>query len=232
VKRVAVLQSNYIPWKGYFDIIGGVDEFIFYDDVQYTKNDWRNRNRIKTPRGSEWLTIPVFQKNLGQKIIETKTASSNWRRKHWKTIQVNYARSPYFKTFKDVFEELYLHSSETQLSKINEAFIRTINTVLGITTELKWSGDYRLKGDKNERLVSLLKQADADIYISGPSARNYLDEALFREENIAIEWMDYSGYPEYYQPYPPFDHFVSIIDLIFNQGHEATLYMKFNRTGQ
>ena len=106
-KRVAILQSNYIPWKGYFDLIGKVDEFIIYDEVQYTKNDWRNRNRIKTSSGTQWITIPVFQKSLHQKISETRVSNYNWAIKNWNSLKGNYARAPYFKFFSPILKEFY-----------------------------------------------------------------------------------------------------------------------------
>ena len=141
MKKIAILQSNYIPWKGYFDLINMVDEFIFYDEVQYTKNDWRNRNKIKTPQGIQWLTIPVRQENLEQKIKDTKISDKKWNIKHWRTISQNYSKAKYFKDYKDIFEELYLTCDEEYLSEINYKFITTINEILGIKTKLRWSRD-------------------------------------------------------------------------------------------
>jgi len=226
-KKVAILQSNYIPWKGYFDLINMVDEFIIYDDVQYTKNDWRNRNGIKTRNGIEWITIPVYNAALEQTIRDTKIADSRWNRKHWKKIQVNYARASFFKDMKEMFEEMYMTIDSSFLSDINHSFIVFINSILGIKTKISFSSDYNYTGnDKNERLLDLLKSSNADIYYSGPSAKKYIDLELFNGENIDIRWMDYSGYPEYEQLYPPFEHAVSIIDLIFNTGAKADKYMK------
>lgn len=224
-KKLAILQSNYIPWKGYFDLINSVDEFILYDDVQYTKNDWRNRNKIKTPEGSGWLTIPV-KKNYGQKIRETVIQSSNWNRKHWYSIIHNYSRARHFHDYQNVFESLYLGCEENLLSQINYRFLVAICQMLGINTKISWSMDYSLIEGKTEKLVSLCKQAGATEYISGPAAQAYIDQELFRSENIALNYIDYSGYPEYQQLFPPFDHKVSIIDLIFNEGLKARTYLK------
>jgi hypothetical protein len=224
-KKLAILQSNYIPWKGYFDLINSVDEFILYDDVQYTKNDWRNRNKIKTPEGSEWLTIPV-KKNYGQKIRETVIQYSNWNRKHWYSILHNYSRARHFHDYKDLFENLYLGCQENLLSQINYRFLAAICQILGINTKISWSMDYKLIEGKTEKLVSLCKQAGATEYISGPAAQAYINQELFRSENIALSYIDYSGYPEYQQLFPPFDHRVSIIDLIFNEGLNARKYLK------
>ncbi len=226
-KTVAILQSNYIPWKGYFDIINSVDEFIIFDVAQYTKNDWRNRNKIRVPEGEAWLTIPVFHR-LSQKINETKVINNLWRKKHWKNIVQNYSKSRYFKHYKDIFEGLYLGSNEEFLSKINYSFIRAINSILDIKTILSWANDYQvnLTTEKNELLVDLCRQAKATRYLSGPSAKDYLKENLFNERGLDVLWMDYSGYPEYQQLHAPFIHAVSIIDLIFNEGPNAYNYMK------
>lgn len=229
-KRVAIVQSNYIPWKGYFDLISSVDEFIIYDDVQYTRRDWRNRNRIKTPSGLKWLTIPVECKGRYlQKINETVTSDPSWNRKHWQTIVHNYSRAPYFKEYRDFFQELYFTCQERFLSKINYRFLTAICRLLGIDTVFSWSTDYRREKDKTESLLSLCLQAEASEYISGPAAKSYLEEERFEGAGIALTYVDYSGYQEYAQLYPPFEHAVSILDLILNTGPEATRYMKVGR---
>jgi len=226
-KSVAILQSCYIPWKGYFDLINMVDEFVLYDDMQYTRRDWRNRNMIKTSAGPLWLTIPVEVKGkYHQRINEVSVSGNEWRDKHWKSISFNYAKSRHFKKFSGVFEELYLGSVENKLSLINYSFITAINRILGIDTRLSWSSDYSLCEGKTERLVDICRQAGAGRYISGPSARGYIDSELFERENIALSWMDYSGYPQYRQLYPPFEHAISILDLIFNEGPDAQQLMK------
>jgi len=226
-KKVAIVQSNYIPWKGYFDMINLVDEFILYDDVQYTRRDWRNRNKIKTEKGAQWITIPVDVKGkYHQKICETRISGSDWNKKHWKSIVRNYARARHFLDYRDVFEDLYLNMNEILLSRVNYKFITEICRLLGIQTNISWSMDYSVEGNATERLVDMCRQAGAGEYISGPAAKNYLDEELFRHEGIKLKYMDYAGYPEYEQLFPPFDHFVSIIDLIFNDGPDAPRRMK------
>jgi len=226
-KKVAIVQSNYIPWKGYFDLISLVDEFILYDDVQYTKRDWRNRNRIKTANGSMWLTIPVEVKGrYYQKIKETVISDPEWNHRHWKFIAYNYSRTKYFQEYRNIFEDLYLGCNEKFLSRINYRFLTAICEILGIETKLSCSMDYRLIEGKTERLVDLCKQADATEYLSGPAAKAYIDEELFRKEGIELRYIDYSGYPEYNQLFPPFEHHVSIIDLIFNEGPDALKYIK------
>jgi hypothetical protein len=226
MKKVAIIQSNYIPWKGYFDIINRVDEFILFDDVQYTRRDWRNRNKIKTPHGSQWLTIPVDVKGKYlQKIKDTRISDPEWGKKHWKTIAFNYSRAKYFKEYHDFFEELYLSSQEKFLSAINYRFLKALCQLLGIKTQLSQSMDYQVIDGETERLVDLCKQCRATEYLSGPSARNYIDAALFTTEGIVLNYIDYTGYPEYEQLCPPFEHAVSIIDLIFNTGYDAHKYM-------
>jgi len=229
VKKVAILQSNYIPWKGYFDIIGMVDEFIIYDEVQYTKNDWRNRNKIKTPSGLQWITVPVYQKSLQQKISETEISNHKWGVKGWNSIKANYTKAPYFKTHSLPFEEFYCTVKSMRLSEINVALIKLICDQLGIPTLITNSGDYSLTGDPTEKLINLCKQAGSSSYLSGPAAKNYLREDLFKQEGIEIKWMDYEGYPEYPQLYPPFQHGVSIIDLLFNTGPGSLRYMKYSK---
>jgi hypothetical protein len=226
-KRVAIVQSNYIPWKGYFDLLNLADEFILYDDMQYTRRDWRNRNLIKTANGLQWLTIPVQVKGrYFQKIRETEVGDPAWARDHWRSIAHSYSRAAHFKDYKDWAEELYLGAGERLLSRVNYRFLTAICRVLGIRTQISWSMDYRLAEGQTERLVDLCKQAGATEYLSGPAAKDYMDEALFEREGIALRYMDYSGYPEYRQLFPPFEHGVTVLDLIFNEGPEATRYMK------
>ena len=226
-KRVAIVQSNYIPWKGYFDLINSVDEFILFDDMQYTKRDWRNRNLIKTPHGPMWLTIPVEVKGkYSQKIKDTVISDHNWAKSHWGSIVHNYSRARHFALYRERFEYLYLNSQEKLLSRVNHIFLTAICEILGIKTKISQSMDYNFGSGKTERLVDLSKQAGAIEYVSGPRAKQYLEEELFSKAGIALRYIDYSSYPEYRQLSPPFDHQVSIIDLIFNEGPEATKYMK------
>jgi hypothetical protein len=227
MKKVAILQSNYIPWKGYFDIINQVDEFIFYDTEQYTKRDWRNRNKVKGPNGVIWLSVPVQVKGkYFQRINETLVDGSGWRKNHWASIKMFYSKANYFKFYREIFEELYLNSNQKFLSKINFDFIKAINEILEIDTKLRWSEDFEISGEKSEKLLSICQAANAKVYVTGPAAKGYFDESLFNKEKINVFWMDYSNYPEYSQLFPPFEHRVSILDLIFNEGPNAPNYMK------
>jgi len=225
MKKVAVIQSNYIPWKGYFDIIHDVDLFIFYDDVQYTKNDWRNRNRIKTSQGLRWLTIPVGSHN-DQLICEVMLSDESWQRKHWGTIKQTYSKTPYFSRFQDFFYHVYQEMKWDSLSALNQYLIRTISTeFLGITTTFKDSREYQAEGQKLDRLIDLLVKADTDLYVSGPAARDYIDADRFSDVGIDLIYKDYSGYPEYQQIFPPFEHAVSILDVLFHCGPESADYI-------
>ena len=225
--RVAILQSNYMPWKGYFDIIGSVDLFVFHDDLQYTKGDWRNRNKIKTPKGTEWLTVPCGTSEH-RLICDAELTTSDWQRKHWSLVQTHYVKAPYFKQYSPFFEEIYLGRRWTNLSDMNQYVIKAISTeLLGIKVQFDDSRAYDLKTAKGDRVIELLKKVGATTYLSGPAAKSYLDEAAFAAEGIGLEWMNYAGYPKYPQLNPPFDHSVSIIDLIFNTGSDTTLFMLY-----
>ncbi|MDC1107210.1 WbqC family protein [Prolixibacteraceae bacterium] len=228
MKSIAILQSNYIPWKGYFDLINMVDEFIIYDEVQYTKQDWRNRNIIKTPSEKKWLTIPCSIKHKStQRIDETVVSSSNWRQKHIALLKQNYHKAPFYKEVMPWLEETYLYNEDQKISAINIHFIKAICKKLGITTPILKSDIYPALGDKNQKLIEICKQAGANKYLCGPAAKAYINLDAFSSQGIDFEWMDYSGYPEYEQLNPPFTHQVTILDLMFNVGiEESPKYLK------
>lgn len=231
MKRVAILQSNYIPWKGYFDIIGSVDEFVLYDDVQYTRRDWRNRNKIKTADGLSWLTVPVETKGRYHELIkDIRISDPGWAKKHWQSIRHSYAKAPFFDWCAEWLEPLYEKAGAIDmLSSLNHMFLSSMAERLGIRTAITWSMDYKAAGCKSDRLLDICLQAGASVYISGPAAQCYLDVELFSKNGIAVEWMSYAGYPEYEQLYLPFEHGVSIVDLFMNTGSNATEYMKYTR---
>lgn len=232
MKKVAIIQSCYIPWKGFFDLIGAVDEFILYDDMQYTRRDWRNRNRIKAPQGLHWLTVPVRVKGkYHQKIFETEIDGTAWALTHWKTLTHYYRRAPYFQPIAALLESYYLERTYTHLSDLNRALLQALCTILDIRTTITTSADYHLCEGKTERLVDLCVQAGASEYISGPGAQAYLDPGLFAAAHIKLVWFDYTGYPEYPQLWGAFEHTVTVLDLLFNCGPEARRYMKLGRVG-
>lgn len=208
-------------------MIASVDEFIIYDDMQYTRRDWRNRNQIKTPQGVQWLTVPVMVKGkYHQKIKETETQGDEWASEHWQALVQNYRRAPFFLEVSDWLEPLYMEVPPL-LSDVNRRFLDAICVYLGINTKISNSWDYTLVDGKTERLIGLCEQAGASEYVSGPAAKGYLDECLFQEKGIALTWFDYSGYPDYPQLWGDFAHGVTILDLLFNCGKNASRYMRY-----
>ncbi|NYH98050.1 WbqC family protein [Cupriavidus plantarum] len=232
MKSVAIVQSNYIPWKGYFDLIASVDEFILYDDMQYTRRDWRNRNQIKTPQGVQWLTVPVQVKGrYEQKIRDTEIEkTADWARTHWRTLEQNYRRAAHFDEVAAWVAPLYCDAEYQHLSQLNRVFIEAVCGYMGIRTKISNSWDYQLADGKTERLADLCTQAGGTEYVSGPSAKDYIDETVFAERDIKLSWFDYSGYPEYPQLWGDFTHGVTVLDLLFNCGSEAVTYMKHFRS--
>lgn len=224
-KKVAIIQSNYIPWKGYFDIIHDVELFVFLDDVQFTVRDWRNRNKIKTPHGTHWLTVPVGKKR-DRLIHDVQITDTNWGKSHWKSIKQSYSNSPYFDNYKDFFEFVYLDMTWNYLSDLNHFLIKKISTeILGIKTEFADSRKYQAHGEKLNRLLDLLVKTKATYYVSGPSAKEYIIDERVAGLGVELHYKDYSGYPEYLQAFPPFEHAVTILDLLFNCGPNAHYYI-------
>jgi len=225
--RIAIVQSNYIPWKGYFDLMQSVDEFVLFDDVQYTRRDWRNRNRIKTPHGLAWLSIPV--QTTGQYLAlikDIEVSDPAWAPRHWQTLTAAYGKAPHFRWFAGHFEALYRECAETFLSRINRRWLEAVCVALEIPTRLTWAMDYAAEAGKTERLVSICRQAGASTYVSGPSARDYIDGALFAAAGVELQFFDYAGYPPYPQLHGPFEHQVSIVDLLCHQGPDARRYLQ------
>ena len=226
-KRIAIVQSNYMPWRGYFDLIASVDEFVLLDDVQYTRRDWRNRNRIKTEQGTRWLTIPVeVSGRYTQNIDETGIAEPGWAAQHWSIVRQNYRDAAGFEAEGRFVEELYGHVPGPSLSDVNRHFLAAICERLGIDTPLTRSQDYSAEGAKTERLLDICRKAGAGTYVSGPSARDYFDEDAFAAEGIAVEWFEYGPYPEYEQVHPPFEPQVSILDTLLCTGQAAAEHVR------
>jgi hypothetical protein len=228
MKKIAILQSNYIPWKGYFDLIASVDEFVIYDDMQYTRRDWRNRNKIKTAQGLRWLTVPVKVKGkYFQKIKDTEINDPEWPQQHWNVLEINYRKAEFFKEISEWLKPLYAKCFLPTITEVNLLFIKSICDYLSIQTHITPPGHYKLIEGKTSRLIEICKQAGAHEYISGPSAQDYIDEELFEKNGIKLTWFDYSGYSEYPQLWGEFEHGVTILDLLFNCGRKAGHYMKF-----
>jgi len=226
-RRVAIVQSCYVPWKGYFDIIGSVDLFIIYDDVQYAKAHWHNRNQILTASGPKWMTIPVLTRGDRFQAIKDVQVSQPFVDKHWRSLEYNYSGAPYWESNRGWVYDLYARAREMEgLSEINVMFMRAISEWLGFSTKFVFSDELGEYGGRTERLVKLCQAVGATSYLSGPTAAAYIEPERFDDAGIALEWMNYDGYPPYPQQFPPFAHAVTILDLIFNVGPTARSYMK------
>lgn len=226
--KCVILQPSYIPWRGYFHQIEKADVFVFYDDVQYDKHGWRNRNRIKTHQGTKWLTIPVLAGDapiehtpINQVLIDQRQP---WNRKHWMTLEQSYGKAPYFHQTMTLLEEHY-RQPPALLADFTIELTIVLARQLGIEhTRFMRSSQIGASGAKTERLIQILTYLGADQYISGPSAKNYIDETQFASAGIALEYMEYN-YPEYAQLYPPYDPQVSILDVMFMTGPDALSYI-------
>ena len=224
-KFIVIDQSNYIPWKGYFDMIHDVDEFCFYDDVQFTPRDWRSRNKIITPDGEKWLTIPVG-KDRNRRICDVTITDHSWQLNHYQTLKFAYGKHPYWSRYEELMKDIYLDHTWDNLSELNHYFTRKIAEILGITTKFIDSRDFETTGVKHERILSLIESIGADAYLSGPAAKDYIIAEDYYKKNIKLYWKDYTDYPVYSQISPnEFNHNVSILDLLFNVGDKAPWYI-------
>ena len=226
--NAVILQPSYIPWRGYFAQIRKADLFIFYDDVQYDKHGWRNRNQIKTAQGKQWLTIPVHSRGVteGIPIKDVRIDWSRaWGKAHLKALTFAYNKSPHFKEFQPLLESFYNRRDECLADFTVETTI-LLSRELGIesTRFLRSSDLPDIHGVKTDRLIQILQHVGAKHYISGPSARDYIEKEKFDEAGITLEYMEYN-YPEYSQLYPPFDSYVTVLDLLFMTGKDAPSYM-------
>jgi hypothetical protein len=227
--KCVILQPSYIPWRGYFDLILQADVFVFYEDVQYDKHGWRNRNRIKTHQGPIWLTIPVFSKGaVSQHVCINQIEINNrqpWNSKHLSTLQQAYSKAPYFNRYTDMLEGFYRNPPQ-MLADFNIDLSIALARELGIHhTRFIRSSDLKVEGQKTDRLIAILEKLGADHYISGPSARDYIEPQKFAAAGIQLTYMHYN-YPEYPQLYPPYDPRLSILDLLFMTGREALSYIQ------
>jgi len=223
-----ILQPSYIPWRGFFDLVRRADVFVFYDDVQYDKHGWRNRNRVKTAQGARWLTIPVASRGNTTEGLLVKDArvtwTEDWPKKHLSTIRQSYARAPFFAAQLPLVEELYARASEDRPGLLCDFTIPTtiaLARALGVAhTRFVRSSELGINGSKTGRLVEIVKGVGADHYLSGPSAKDYIDDAAFRDAGVGLEYIVYD-YPEYEQLHPPYDPQVSVLDLLFMKGPDA-----------
>tara|TARA_A100001515_G_scaffold32192_1_gene25124 strand:- start:54580 stop:55278 length:699 start_codon:yes stop_codon:yes gene_type:complete len=228
--KIIITQSNYIPWKGYFTTMKKATHIILYDNAQYTKRDWRNRNKIITPNGPSWLSIPVDVKGkFHQKINEAKVKDNNWSLNHWNKITENYRKAPYFKEYSVYFEELYLKELKNYdyLSDINRVLLQRCISLLELDISILDSREFDIRGGKTEKLINLCNDMDANEYFTGPAAKGYMDEGLFEKNNIKLTYYDLDNFPEYTQMWQGFDHYVSIVDMFFNLGDQTIKYFNW-----
>ncbi len=222
---VAVDQPNYIPWKGYFDLIHDVDLFVFYTDVQYTVRDWRNRNKIITPNGEKWLSVPCG-KDTKRLIHEVNITDYDWQKIHYETIKFAYGKRPYYRWIKPLLDEVYLEKTWQNLSELDIYLTKKIAIdYLGINTRFADSREYITHGAKHERMLNLLESIGTDIYESGPAAKDYIITGDYARKGIELRWKSYSDYPVYPQNGDSFNHNVSILDLLCNVGEDAPYYI-------
>jgi hypothetical protein len=227
--KVVILQPSYIPWRGYFDQMRRADLFIFYDDIQYDKHGWRNRNQIKTAQGKQWLTIPVHSKGAtsGMPIRDVRIDwTKPWPATHLKSLVVAYNKAPFFKEYLPLLESFYNRRYEFLADFTIETSIALAQHLGMTSTCFKRSSELQgIEGKKTDRVLNILKQVGATYYISGPSASSYMEPEKFEQAGIPFEYMQYN-YPVYPQLYPPYDPFVSILDLLFNVGRDAVQYFE------
>jgi hypothetical protein len=225
--NVVILQPSYIPWRGFFDQIRRADLFVFYDDVQYDKHGWRNRNQIKTNQGKQWLTIPVNSKGVtsGIPIRDVRIDwSKPWSKSHLKSITISYSKSPYLKEYLPLLESLYQRRDEFLADFTIESTIVLAREMGIASTRFMRSSELPgIEGQKTDRVISVLKQVGATHYLCGPSASSYMEPEKFDAAGITFEYMDYI-YPEYPQLHPPYDPYVTILDLMFMTGKDALQY--------
>jgi hypothetical protein len=226
-KRIAIIQSCYVPWKGFFDLIGRCDEYVVLDGVQFAKRHWHNRNRIKGPNGTHWLTIPVATKGRFTQAIDAVEIIEPWAEQHWRALAVAYGRAEHFSSVGPRVQRWYeTIADERSLTEVNLHFLRAVLSELGLTVRLTRDRDYAPTGTKTQRLVDICRAAGATHYLSGPSARDYFEDDLFARAGIAVEWMAYGPYPTYAQGGGSFEHQVSILDLLFHLGADAKSFIQ------
>lgn len=218
---IGILQPGYLPWLGFFEQLYRSDIFVIYDDVQYDKNGWRNRNRIKTPNGIQWLTVPVLLKGDSKSLIRDVKINNQerWRKKHCQSIKTNYSKSKFYNHYFYLFEKVY--SKEWNfLIDLDMELIYVLCDLLGLKRKIVYSSDLGVQGDKNERLIKICKKFGASIFYEGYAGKDYIDKKVFIESGIEVKFQDYR-HPEYNQLYGDFVPYLSVIDLLFNEGDSS-----------
>lgn len=224
---LAVLQPSYLPWLGFFDQVHRADHFVFYDDVQFDKNGWRNRNRVKSKNGPVWLTVPVRSSGRAcQPINEVEIGAGAWQRKHLQTIAQLYAKSPFQNAYLPELSEL-LHKGETHLAELDIDICRAMCRWFGLATPTYRSSELGVAGDRNTRLLELCRFFGADTYLSGNAAQSYLDVEFFAANGVKVVWQDFE-HPQYPQLHGDFTPYLSAIDLLLNVGEKSRRFLEKN----
>lgn len=222
--KLVVLQPGYLPWLGFFDQMHWADIFVVYDDVQYTKNDWRNRNRIKGTNGPQWLTVPVHF-HLGNLIKDVALhQDKRWVESHVKSLQFAYAKGKYFDDYFPQIKKL-IKAPHERLIDLDMTLIMYLKGTLGIDTQVLYSSRMEAKGSKSQRLINICHECSATQYLTGDAARDYLDVKLFEDNGIEVRYHHYK-HPEYPQLFGDFVPHLSVVDLLFNCGPESLDYLK------
>ena len=228
--KIIITQSNYIPWKGNYTTMKYATHIVLYDDAQYTKRDWRNRNKIITPNGPSWLSIPIDVKGkYYQKVNEAKVKDKNWSLDHWNKIKQNYRKAPCFHVYSEFFEQLYLSDLPQleSLSDINRTILEKTIQLLSLKIEILDSRQFDITGGKTQKLINICNELDANEYFTGPAAKNYIDEKMFIDNGIKLSYYNLDGFKTYDQLWDNFDHKVSILDMFFNLGDETQKYFNW-----
>jgi hypothetical protein len=229
--KIIITQSNYIPWKGYFTSMKHATHIVLYDDAQYTRRDWRNRNKIITPSGPTWLSIPIDVKGkYHQKVNEAKVKNNTWPVDHWNKIRQNYRKAPYFNQYSEYFEPIYkdVLPQYEYLTDINRLMLEKCINLLGIEIQILDSRDFEIRGGKTGKLINICKDLEADEYFTGPAAKNYMEEEMFPNNGITLTYYDLDNFPPYQQLWDGFDPFVSVLDMFFNLGDDTLNYFNWN----
>ncbi|MGA1859721.1 WbqC family protein [Azospirillum sp. 11R-A] len=229
--RVGIIQPNYLPWRGYMDFIRQVDLFLLFDDVQYTRRDWRNRSRIKTAQGWHWLTVPVRHPARDQRIFEVEiTYEVEWRSAHMAQIDAWYRKAPFYPLYRDELAELLAAEPRTLL-ELNHSACLWLMRLLDIRTPVRLASELGAQGRKTDRLLDLLRKVGATSYLSGPAAKDYIEVAKFHDVGIGLEYKTYD-YADYPQQWGPFQPGLSVIDLLMNVGPGAKEHIASRRANE
>lgn len=219
---IGILQPGYLPWLGFFEQLYKSDIFVLYDDVQYDRGGWRNRNRIKTAQGAQWLTVPVHAKFTERTLIKDVLIDNtvDWRKQHLRAIACNYAKTPFYKDYQQLFEEAY-QKEWKYLADLDIFFIKGLAGALGIKDKkITRSSDLELPADTIERLIAVCKIYNVDTFYEGQAGRDYIDIEKFKSRGITVDFQDYK-HPRYRQMFGEFVPFLSAVDLLFNHGKES-----------